>query len=74
MSRHPPSEDKRETYNVVVLAAHRLGLAGVAGGDADGRDGGAAEANLGGGVLEDDTEEGEKGGRGIGVGLDRTHR
>lgn len=46
----------------VVLAADRVGGAGVAASDADNADGGAVEADGDVEVLEDDTEQAQDGG------------
>ncbi len=47
------------THDVVVLAAHRLGVARVSGGDTDDGDGRAVEPNGGVDILDNDVDEGE---------------
>ncbi len=61
-------EDIRGTHDVVVLAAHGVGRAGVAA-NADSRETGALEANLAGDAANIDTDETEKHGDGALVGL-----
>ena len=51
----------QNTYNVVVLAAHGVRGARVASSDTHNGDRGAVKTDLGGHVLDDDAEEGEKG-------------
>ena len=48
------------TYDVVVLAAHRIGRTRVATANPNSRDGRAPETELGGHALEVHPEEGEK--------------
>lgn len=55
---------QKDTHIAVVLAAYRVGRAGVAASDTDDVDGGASQADEDVQVLEDDTEQTE----------DRSHR
>lgn len=50
-----------DTHDVVILAAHGLGVAGVTGADADNADGRAVEPNKGVDILGVDTDEGKEG-------------